>query len=130
MAIRCATCGLERHDLSCGEMFFRGRDGLPDRSRPRGVPGAMPAQPAEAVEAPVAPRKRHESTTSTDELDRIRPGFDPAEEDRRLAARNRRAAVLRDLWWLIVKDGREMERTGHGAAVRWARAGLGFEDRI
>lgn len=64
------------------------------------------------------------------DLDRARPGADPRAEHERLANRNRRAAECRDLWWLIVKDGREMERTGHGRAVRWARAGLGFDDAV
>lgn len=36
---------------------------------------------------------------------------------------------LRDAWWSIVKDARGMEATGHAAAVRWARAGLGLDDR-
>lgn len=64
------------------------------------------------------------------DLDRIRPGIDPMLEHQRLGDRNRRAAELRDAWWLIVKDTREMERTGHGRAVRWARAGLGLDEPI
>ena len=36
-------------------------------------------------------------------------------------------ADLRDAWWAIVKDSRGMEATGHAAAVRWARAGLGLD---
>jgi hypothetical protein len=63
------------------------------------------------------------------DLDRLRPEHDPAAEHRRLADRNGRAAELRDTWWLIVKDGKEMERAGHGAAVRWARSGLGLDER-
>jgi hypothetical protein len=31
--------------------------------------------------------------------------------------------------WAIVKDARGMRDTGHDAAVRWARAYLGLEDR-
>ena len=61
-------------------------------------------------------------------LDRIRPGFDPRDEQHRLEERRRRAAELKDAWWLIVKDGRGMEKSGHAAAVRWARAGLGLDE--
>ncbi len=64
------------------------------------------------------------------ELDRARPDVDPRLEHARLADRNRRASLLRDLWWTIVKDAKEFERAGLGRAVRWARAGLGFEDAI
>jgi hypothetical protein len=62
------------------------------------------------------------------ELDSVRSGFDPSAERERLNDRAKRAAECRDLWWLIVKDAREMERTGHGRAVRWARAGLGLDE--
>lgn len=63
------------------------------------------------------------------DLDRVNHDADPAAEHARLADRNRRAAMLKDAWWSIVKDAKEMERTGHGAAVRWARAGLGLDER-
>lgn len=62
-------------------------------------------------------------------LDIARSDADPAAERDRLNDRAKRAAECRDLWWLIVKDGKEMQRTGHAAAVRWARAGLGLDDR-
>lgn len=62
------------------------------------------------------------------DLDRIREGLDPDAEYARLQDRAARARGLKDVWWLIVKDGKEMERTGHGAAVRWARAGLNLDE--
>jgi hypothetical protein len=37
-------------------------------------------------------------------------------------------AGLRDVQWSIVRDGKGMGKDGHGAAVRWARAGLGLDD--
>lgn len=37
-------------------------------------------------------------------------------------------AEVRDAAWLIVKDSKGMNETGHGAAVRWARAYLGLDD--
>lgn len=64
------------------------------------------------------------------ELDRIRPGYDLEEERRRLVDRHARASACRDLWWLIVKDARGFEKAGLGRAVRWARAGLGFDDTV
>lgn len=36
---------------------------------------------------------------------------------------------MRDACWAIVKDSKGMEATGHAAAVRWARAALGLDDR-
>jgi len=35
----------------------------------------------------------------------------------------------REAAWAIVKDSRGMQATGHGAAVRWARAYLGLDAR-
>lgn len=64
------------------------------------------------------------------DLDLMRLDVDPRQERARLADRQQRADDLRDLWWIVVKSVREWERTGHAALVRWARAGLGFDDRI
>lgn len=64
------------------------------------------------------------------DLDGMRPDRDLREERERLDDRQARERSLRDLWWLIVKDGKQMERTGHGAAVRWARAGLGLDEPL
>lgn len=130
-SIGCQHCRVTRdaggrahHQPDCIEMFFGG-----DRSKPRGVPGDMPARATSIADAAASPRKQHAPNgVSIDELDRIRPGFGDHAEQVRLAERNGRAAGLRDTWWLIVKDAKEMSRTGHDRAVRWARAGLGFED--
>ena len=34
---------------------------------------------------------------------------------------------LRDAWWTIVRNARDLSANGHDAAVRWARAGLGLD---
>jgi hypothetical protein len=39
-----------------------------------------------------------------------------------------RRSPLRDAAWAIVKDAKGMEATGHGAAVRWARALLELDE--
>ncbi len=39
-------------------------------------------------------------------------------------------AEVRDAAWLIVKDAKGMEATGHAAAVRWARAYLDLDDAV
>lgn len=36
---------------------------------------------------------------------------------------------LTQAWWDIVRDSRGLEKTGHASVVRWARAGLGLDDR-
>jgi hypothetical protein len=36
---------------------------------------------------------------------------------------------IKDAAWAIVKDGRGMKDSGHGAAYRWARAYLNLDDR-
>lgn len=35
---------------------------------------------------------------------------------------------LWDAWWTIVKNSRDLNDSGHARAVRWARAGLGFDE--
>lgn len=62
------------------------------------------------------------------DLDRVRPGFDVSQEHLRLSLRRRRATMLRDLWWLIVKDAKGWDR--HPGLVRWARAGLELDEPI
>src|SRR4051812_4260558 len=39
-------------------------------------------------------------------------------------------AEVRDAAWLIVKDSKGMNETGHAAAVRWARAYLDLDDKV
>lgn len=36
---------------------------------------------------------------------------------------------LREGAWAVVKASRELEQSGHGRAVSWARGWLGLEDR-
>jgi hypothetical protein len=61
--------------------------------------------------------KRGVPTTAKPQAPLRRPADPPSEYETREAA------------WAIVKDSKGMNETGHGAAVRWARAYLGLDDR-